>query len=271
MQWTKSSLTLMFFTAFIGTLARPFTWKNGVRTMNLVDLKKLLHCIDLTNLNDQCSEADIMKLCRAAITSQGYVAAVCLYPPFVSLASQLLMNTPIKIATVVNFPKAVDSLEKITHDIKQAILDGASEIDAVMPHEDDGAFVRHCKKLCGNKILLKIILETGELDESHIERKSKIAIAHGADFLKTSTGKIPIGATAHAAALMLTAIKNSGRPVGFKASGGIKTVEDADIYVSLVKEILGESAFSPRHFRIGASKLLDEMLRALPSQPIQSQ
>ena len=232
--------------------------------MNLVDLKKLLHCIDLTNLNDQCTEADIKKLCHAAITSQGNVAAVCLYPPFVSLASQLLMNTQIKIATVVNFPKATDSLEKITYDVQQAILDGASEIDAVMPHEDDGAFVRHCKKLCGNKILLKIILETGELDESHIEKKSKIAIEHGADFLKTSTGKVSIGATPRAAILMLTTIKNSGKPVGFKASGGIKTVNDAGIYVSLVKEILGEPAFSPRRFRIGASKLLDEILCAFP-------
>jgi len=230
--------------------------------MNPADLKTLLHCLDLTNLNDHDGEAEIQKLCHAATTTQGNVAAVCIYPQFVGLTWKNLIKQPIKIATVVNFPKANDSLEKITHDIQQALLDGATEIDAVMPHDDNGEFVAHCKKLCGDKAVLKIILESGEIDEKLIEKKSHLAIQHGADFLKTSTGKVSVGATPVAATIMLTAIKNSGKPVGFKASGGIKTLEDASVYVNLVKKILGESAFSPARFRIGTSRLLEDILCA---------
>ena len=234
--------------------------------MNPADLKKLLHCIDLTNLNDGGNDAEIIKLCSQANTSQGNVAAVCIYPQFVSLVWKDLIKQPIKIATVVNFPKAKDSFEKITHDIQQAILDGATEIDAVMPHDDNGEFVAHCKKLCGDKAILKIILESGELDDKTIERNSNIAIQNGADFLKTSTGKTSVGATPRAATIMLNSIKNSGKPVGFKASGGIKTLEEAAIYVNLTREILGEAAFSPNRFRIGTSRLLEDILCAFQNQ-----
>lgn len=234
--------------------------------MTRADLKILLSCLDLTDLSENCTEAAIQKLCGQAITQQGAVAAVCVYPQFVSQAWQLLMNTPIKIATVVNFPHANDSREKIQAAIKQAILDGASEIDAVMPHDDDGSFVEFCKKLCGDKVILKIILETGGLDPALIAQKSKLAIQQGADFLKTSTGKTAIGATPEAANIILTHIKNSGKPIGFKASGGVKTLEDAQIYVNLTREILGESAFSPTRFRIGTSRLLEDILCAFPNQ-----
>jgi deoxyribose-phosphate aldolase len=234
--------------------------------MTHADLRTLIHCIDLTNLNEHDGETEIKTLCHDATTSQGNVAAVCIYPQFVSLVWKTLIKNPIKIATVVNFPLAKDPLEKITHDIQQAILDGATEIDAVMPHDDNGDFVQHCKKLCGDKAALKIILESGELDESTIKRNSDLAIQYGADFLKTSTGKTPVGATPQAATIMLNSIKNSGKPIGFKASGGIKTLEDATIYVNLVKQILGESAFSPDRFRIGTSRLLKEILCAFPNQ-----
>ena len=230
--------------------------------MNPADLKTLLHCIDLTNLNDQGQESEITTLCTQATTPKGNVAAVCIYPRFVSLVWKNLMQSPIKIATVVNFPTPNESFEKIADDIQQAILDGATEIDAVMPHDDNGEFVRHCKKQCGDKASLKIILETGELDDKTIERNSTIAIEAGADFLKTSTGKVPVGATPRAATIMLNCIKNSGKPVGFKASGGVKTLEDAAIYVNLTREILGDAAFSPSRFRIGASRLLEDILCA---------
>ncbi len=244
-----------------------YTISNAHPSRNHPDLQKLISCLDLTDLNDsyhddqQHGEIQIEKLCHKASTPYGNVAAVCIYPQFVNFVRKTLIKNPIKIATVVNFPKANDSLEKITQDIQQAILDGASEIDAVMPHDDLGEFVQHCKSLCGDKIILKIILETGGLNDDQIKQKSNIAIQHGADFLKTSTGKVPIGATPNAAKIMLNCIKMSGKPIGFKASGGVRTVQDALIYVTLVREILGESAFSPRYFRIGASQLLDEILR----------
>jgi deoxyribose-phosphate aldolase len=181
------------------------------------------------------------------------------------LAWKSLIKNPIKIATVINFPHAKDSIEKITHDIQQAILDGANEIDAVMPHDDNGEFVQLCKKLCGDKAQLKIILESGELDDQAIEKKSNLAIQYGADFLKTSTGKVSVGATPRAATLMLNSIKNSGKTIGFKASGGVRTLEDAAIYVNLAKEILGSAAFSPNRFRIGTTKLLEDILCAFPN------
>ncbi|MDX2164550.1 MAG: deoxyribose-phosphate aldolase [Gammaproteobacteria bacterium] len=234
--------------------------------MNPADLKTLLNCIDLTNLNDNGQESEIAQLCSQATTAQGNVGAVCIYPRFVSFVWKKLMHSPIKIATVVNFPKPNESFDKVAHDIQQAILDGATEIDAVMPHDDNGEFVQYCKKHCGDKASLKIILESGELDDKTIERKSILAIQAGADFLKTSTGKIPVGATPRAATIMLNCIKNSGKPVGFKASGGVKTLEDAAIYVNLAREILGDAAFSPSRFRIGASRLLEDILCAFPNQ-----
>lgn len=230
--------------------------------MTRADLKTLLNCIDLTNLNDDGQSAEIEKLCAEATTSQGNVAAVCIYPRFVSLVWKSVMHSPIKIATVVNFPTPNEPFEKVARDIQQAILDGATEIDAVMPHDDNGEFVALCKKNCGNKASLKIILESGEIDDATLIKKSRLAIEHGADFLKTSTGKVSVGATPHAARLILTEIKNSGKPVGFKASGGIKTLEDAATYVNLTREILGESAFSPDRFRIGTSRLLQDILCA---------
>ncbi len=230
--------------------------------MTRADLKTLLNCIDLTNLNDNGQESEIVELCTQATTNQGNVAAVCIYPRFVSLVWKSLMQSPIKIATVVNFPTPNESLEKVAQDIQQAILDGATEIDAVMPHNDSGEFVAFCKKYCGDKASLKIILESGEIDDATLIKKSTLAIQNGADFLKTSTGKVSVGATPHAARLILTEIKNSGKAVGFKASGGIKTLEDAEIYVNLTREILGETAFSPDRFRVGTSRLLQDILCA---------
>jgi deoxyribose-phosphate aldolase len=236
------------------------------------DLCTLVSCIDLTSLNTDDTPERIAKLCDQAVTPLGHVAAVCIYPAFVSQAWQQLMKTPVKIATVVNFPGGSESVEKITQTLQQAILGGASEIDAVIPQNNNTNdiinMIKLCKKLCGDKAQLKIILETGHKSPEEIKETSQIAVTHGADFLKTSTGKINIGATPEAAKIMLEVIKNahSSTPIGFKASGGVKTVEQAEVYVHLAKTILGDSAFSPEHFRIGASSLLKEILCAFPSQ-----
>lgn len=227
----------------------------------------LLPLIDLTSLNDSDTSNTIEVLCQQAI--RGSVAAVCVYPRFVKLAKELLHGSHIKIATVANFPLGTDSLESVSEVISKALEEGADEIDVVFPYRDYLAgrsskacqLIEKCKFLCGYN-LLKVILETGALkDPDLIARVSREMILSGADFLKTSTGKIEIGATVEAADKMLQAIKDSKLQVGFKVSGGIRTINQAEPYLELVRNILGEEWLAPRTFRIGASKLIEQLLQ----------
>ena len=124
--------------------------------------------------------------------------------------------------------------------------------------------VSQCKQACGPAVMLKVIIESGELATPDLIRQaSELAIAGGADFIKTSTGKVPINATPAAAEIMLQAIKASGRSVGFKAAGGVRNVADAGLYLSLARHILGADWVTPKHFRFGASSLLDSLLDTL--------
>lgn len=216
---------------------------------------QVLSLLDLTSLNDTDTAETIDTLCQNAKSNN--VAAVCVYPKFVKQAADSLKNSDIKVATVVNFPHGNDSLETVQQDIVQAIQDGADEIDLVFPHVDDAHhFIQACKKTCGDRIL-KVILETGALKEKNlISKASQCALTAGADFLKTSTGKIEIGATLEAAETMLQEIKQSKRQVGFKASGGIRTAEQAMQYINLANRILGNGWVTPQTFRIGTSRLL---------------
>lgn len=222
--------------------------------------KKLFSLLDLTRLHDNDTAESITTLCQRACELQ--VAAVCVYPSFVTDAVHALKGTSIKVATVVNFPDGTDTLETILTTIKQSLTDGAEEIDIVFPYrryleEDTQApldIIKSCKRLAST---LKVILETGVIsDLSMIERISKEVIAAGADFLKTSTGKVSVGATLDAARAMLHAIKASGHGVGFKASGGIRTYEQALQYIQLAKNIMGVNWITPQFFRIGTSGIL---------------
>lgn len=233
---------------------------------------KVLSLIDLTNLNDDCTTADIDKLCQQAVTPKGRVAAICVYSQFVKQGSDLLKGTGVNIATVVNFPGGDQELEAVLAETKQAIADGANEIDLVIPYkeylagntETTKAVVAACKNVCGPNVHLKVILETGALLKPElITAASNDVIASGGDFLKTSTGKIEIGATLEAAELMLKAIKASGKNIGFKAAGGVKTVEDAQKYLDLAANIMGENWATPETFRFGASSLLGDVLTCL--------
>lgn len=235
------------------------------------DLKKqIISLIDLTNLDDNASVADISELCYKAVTPLGEVAAVCIPASFISLAKPLLAKTNVRIATVANFPQGNKPLDEILDEIHFAINAGANEIDIVLPYhcyplgqrEQAKAFLAEFVKQCKGKIGLKIILETGELKDAQlIQLASEDAIQAGADFIKTSTGKVPIGATIEAAEIMLNAIKNfAGKgSVGFKASGGIRSFEQAKQYVALAKKIIGDDINSTI-FRFGASGLLNELL-----------
>ena len=241
--------------------------------------EKLLSLIDLTCLDENATETVIEQLCTKAISPldpsfKTSVAAVCIYPQFISLARQCLTNTSIAIATVVNFPHGSDPIETVLADIENAIAYGANEIDVVIPfslyltnqRKAVQNFLAACRRACPFPIKLKTILETGALGTAElIAIASSDAIAAKVDFIKTSTGKVPIGATPTAAAIMLASIqaeKEKGREVitGFKASGGVRHVNQAMHYLQLANIILGEQWISPNTFRFGASGLLDEIV-----------
>lgn len=234
--------------------------------------EKIVSLIDLTSLDD--SKTNIVELCKKATTPFGPVASICIYPQFVAEAKTIL-PAPIHIATVANFPHGNEPLSHVIHTIKMAIQAGALEIDMVFPYTNFLAgeivtvrkFVEQCKLTCGEKIILKVILETGALrTEELIKAASREALLGGADFLKTSTGKITVGATLSAARTMLMTMKDMspelGRSVGLKVSGGIRTIATAIEFIELAEQIMGAGWVVSKTFRIGASQLLDIIVSA---------
>lgn len=224
---------------------------------------RALRLLDLTDLSDQASETAALQLCGRAVAAPGPVAAICIWPQFIKLARQTLRNSPVRIATVVNFPAGNSNCNLIGSDITEAIADGADEIDLVLPWraflagdaEIAREMVAEARGSCGDKTL-KVILETGEYpDQASVRAASELAIAAGADFIKTSTGKTGTSATPAAARTMLEAIEACGRPVGLKPSGGLRTLADARTYLDLADEIMGPGWATAKTFRFGASGL----------------
>lgn len=233
--------------------------------------KILVSCLDLTSLNESDNDETITALCQRASTPAGSVAAVCVYPKFVPLALQSLSGN-VKIATVVNFPSGGADLAKLETEINKALKAGADEIDCVFPYrrfingdvDNCRRYLEHARQLCGTEHALKIILETGELQTTtRIKTAAQFCIEAGADFIKTSTGKTKISATPEAANAILEVIRASKQEVGFKASGGIKTIDEAKKYLVLANSIMGPDWVNSRHFRIGASSLLTDLLATL--------
>ncbi|MEQ4541599.1 MAG: deoxyribose-phosphate aldolase [Billgrantia sp.] len=237
--------------------------------------RQALALMDLTSLNDDDNDTVIRELCARANTPVGHPAAVCVYPAFVQSARAALdeqgLAGKVKVATVTNFPHGEADVERAAAETRAAIAAGADEVDVVFPYralmagdaEVGRELVEACKRECGDAVL-KVILETGELKEAGlIDRAGMLAIDGGADFLKTSTGKVAVNATLDAAKILLTAIKASGRDVGFKAAGGVRTAEDAAAYLQLAERVMGAEWITPAHFRFGASGLLGSLLETL--------
>lgn len=227
---------------------------------------RALACLDLTELSDGASVEKIDALCEKANGPHGPVAAVCIGPEHVAHAKARLEGTPIRIATVANFPEGDLSVEEVEREITTAIAAGADEIDIVIPWRaltrgeptTVAAMVGAARKVCEPPVVLKTILETGALGEPRlIKRACEMALAGGTDFLKTSTGKTPLGATPEAAEIMLDMIKTGFRPVGLKVSGGVRRYADAAGYLGMADAAFGEAR--PENFRIGASGLLAEL------------
>ncbi|AXF77323.1 deoxyribose-phosphate aldolase [Erwinia tracheiphila] len=236
---------------------------------------RALQLMDLTTLNDDDTDDNVIALCRQACTPAGNTAAVCIYPRFIPVACKTLreQGTPdIRIATVTNFPHGNDDIDIALAETRAAIAYGADEVDVVFPwraliagnHGVGFQLVSACKKACASAgVLLKVIIESGELKTAELIRQaSEQAIAAGADFIKTSTGKVAINATPDAAEIMLRVIadKGLGQQVGFKPAGGVKTAEEAARYLALADDILGRGWVDVRHFRFGASGLLGNLL-----------
>ena len=241
-----------------------------------------IRCTDLTTLEGVDTPGKVSSLCRKAIRpdatdpSVPSVAAVCVYPEMVAHAAATVAGTGVAVASVAGaFPSGLSDLDVRCDDIRSAVADGADEIDIVL---NRSAFlagdlarvhdeVAASKEACGDAHL-KVILEAGELGGYEpIRRASMLAMAAGADFIKTSTGKIPKAATHATALCMAEAIREfaqrEGRAVGFKAAGGIRSAKQAWHYLVLMGETLGTGWLTPDRFRLGASSLLNDVLLQL--------
>ncbi|MBE6448248.1 MAG: deoxyribose-phosphate aldolase [Alphaproteobacteria bacterium] len=237
---------------------------------NVSAARTIIRSLDLTSLNHNDTPESISELCKKAATPYGNVAAICIYPEFIHHALKEIPEG-IKIATVVNFPEGQTDIKNTEKEIKKALKSGADEIDAVLPYKhllsgDEDfcrSFLRMCREACPNNAL-KIIIESGELKSTILIKKASLLCAEAdVDFIKTSTGKTKISATPEAANAILEAIRASGKNIGFKASGGIKTTEDAKKYLTLANVIIGSSWINQQHFRIGASSVLKDLIKTI--------
>jgi deoxyribose-phosphate aldolase len=245
----------------------------------LFALELAIRCIDLTTLEGSDTPGKVSALCSKAVRPDPTdanipsVAAVCVYPNLVPTAVERLRGTSVKVASVATaFPSGQSPLEVKLDETRWVVEQGADEVDMVI---DRGAFLSgryakvydeivRVKEACGDAHL-KVILETGELGTyDNVRRASLLAMAAGADFIKTSTGKLPSAATLPVALVMLEAIRDvhdeTGRIVGFKPAGGIRTSKQAIQQLVLVHETLGPEWLTPDLYRQGASSLLNDVL-----------
>ena len=260
--------------------------KRSIKTDSKMEgLKLALSMIDLTTLEGKDTEGKVKQLCYKArnlhyeIPNLPNVAAVCVYPTMVSLAKKELINTDINVASVSTaFPSGQSSLAVKKLECQQVIEDGADEVDMVISRgrflQGDYAYVfdeiAAIKEICGKKTL-KVILETGEIgDLEAVARASQIAIEAGADFIKTSTGKIKPAATMEVTLVMLYVIRDwylkTGKLIGMKPAGGISNSKLALHYLIMVKEVLGDQWLDKSLFRFGASSLANDILKQLAKQ-----
>jgi deoxyribose-phosphate aldolase len=249
------------------------------RASKLWALDLAIRCMDLTTLEGADTPGKVAALCSKAVRPQPgdpsipSVAAVCLYPALVGEAVRHLADTEVKVASVATaFPSGQTFSDVKLAETREAVGAGAHEVDMVI---DRGAFlsghydrvydeIGEVKEACG-AAALKVILETGELGTyDNVRRASILAMAAGADFIKTSTGKVRPAATLPVSLVMMEAIRDfhreTGRPVGFKPAGGIRTSKVAIAYLVMLWETLGAEWLTPERFRLGASSLLNDVL-----------
>jgi len=264
--------------------ANRFRSRSIKKESKIKGLKLALNMIDLTTLEGRDTQGKVRQLCYKAMHLADHidvpnVAAVCVYPNMVATAKDALKGSDIKIASVATaFPSGMSNQKVKIEDTKMAVENGADEVDMVISRgkflegETNYVFdeIALIKEKCG-KARLKVILETGELGTvDQVRKASDIAIYAGADFIKTSTGKISPAATMPVTLLMLEAIRDyylkTGKMVGMKPAGGISDAKLALHYLVMLSETLGESWMSNDWFRFGASRLANDILMQIQKQ-----
>ena len=257
--------------------------QNNTREMQLLAFS----CIDLTTLNATDTISRVKAFTeRVNDFSNDYpnlpnVASICIFPNLARTVKENLLDDRVNITAVAgSFPTSMSFIELKVKEAQMAVDQGANEIDIVIPLWSflDDTEVNFCEETGSIKEAigeahLKVILETGALaDDEIIYKASMLAMESGADFIKTSTGKLKPAATPEAAIVMCEAIydyyQRTGRRVGFKPAGGISTTEDAMLYITIVSEILGEGWLNPTLFRIGASRLANNLLGDLLGEEV---
>ena len=253
-----------------------------------VDVYKFCYsAIDLTTLSCTDNIESVQAFVRKAVDFyEKYphipnVASICVYPPFVETVGLEIDGTPMRITSVAGaFPASQSFVEVKALEVAMAIENGADEIDIVLNpgmmiagHDDEAASEVELLREEAKDVVLKVIIESGALKNPElIRRASLVSMFAGADFIKTSTGKIDVAATPEAAFIMCHAIKDyynlTGRKVGFKAAGGVKTPEDAALYYTIVEEVLGKEWLTTDLFRIGASSAANNLISAIEDKDI---
>lgn len=260
----------------------------SVRNHNTEVYKLCYSCIDLTSLEATDNNAKIAEFTRKTVAfGEAFpglpnVASICVYPNFVETVGLGTGDSGMRITSVAGgFPSSQTYLEVKMLEIAMAIENGADEIDIVIgvgemlagEYEKAANDIEIMREETGDDIVLKVIIESGALQAPGLIRDaSLLSMMAGADFVKTSTGKIPVAATPEAAVSMCRAIKDfndkTGRKVGFKAAGGVRTPEDAALYYTIVEDILGKEWLTPELFRIGASSAANNLLSAIVGREV---
>jgi len=265
--------------------AARFCCRSLKKESKISALQLAVSMLDVTTLEGADTVGKVRQMCAKALRplpenpSVGPAAAVCVYPRMVKVAAKAVEGSPVKVASVATqFPSGQMRLKERVAEVKYAVGEGAHEIDMVISRGQflQGEYraiydeIAACKEACG-KAHLKVILETGELTTYDLVRRaSDIAIGAGADFIKTSTGKVPIAATLPVTLVMLQAIEDhydrTGKMVGMKPAGGISSAKLALQYLVMVKEVLGPQWLTNKWFRFGASSLTNDLLMQIRKQ-----
>ncbi|HEX8594116.1 MAG TPA: deoxyribose-phosphate aldolase [Pseudomonas sp.] len=234
--------------------------------------RQAIGLLDLMALSAHDTEQRIIGMCQRALTPLGPVAAVCVYPRFVLLARTTLdrlRTSDVRVVAAVNYPYGSANIESAASETRAAVMAGADEIDVVYPfraqlcgdQQTAMDLVAACRSACGPRTRLTVTLETGDLrDPQTILNASRGAIVSGADFIKTSTGKVVVSATPQAARILLESIAEVGGQVGVKFAGGIRTFQDAKVFLEMTQARFGPHWITAERVRLGASSLLDDLL-----------
>ena len=260
----------------------------AAKNENVEVYKFCLSAVDLTTLTCNDSVESVTEFAKRTVTfNQAYpqipnVASICVYPAFVETVGLAVDGTPMRITSVGGgFPASQTFLEVKMLEVAMAVENGADEVDIVLnvgkmltgAYDEAANEVEMIRSEMESDIILKVIIESGALKTPELIRKaSLIYMAAGAAFIKTSTGKIDVAATPEAAVVMCQAINDyynkTGRKVGFKAAGGVKSPQDAALYYTIVEQILGEQWLTTDLFRIGASSAANNLLSAIVGSPV---